>query len=88
MFYIAPIIFTVLLFLARSCLKKACLFGNVISGVLKCFAYCVYIFGFSYGYTQVFENYYRGLDIWFAAFSVGSILLALSEIIRLIYLKR
>ena len=84
MLYLILILFVLLLVFVWVTLKKVSLFGNVITPLLKFFAFFTYVLGFGYGYIQISNCYAKSLKIWFEAFAVGSILIALSEIIRLL----
>lgn len=84
MLYLILILFVLLLVFVWETLKKVSLFGNVITPLLKFFAFFTYVLGFGYGYIQISNCYAKSLKIWFEAFAVGSILIALSEIIRLL----
>ncbi len=84
MLYLILILFVLLLVFVWGTLKKVSLFGNVITPLLKFFAFFTYVLGFGYGYIQISNCYAKSLKIWFEAFAVGSILIVLSEFIRLL----
>lgn len=83
MLYLILILFVLLLVFVWGTLKKVSLFGNVITPLLKFFAFFTYVLGFGYGYI-ISNCYAKSLKIWFEAFAVGSILIVLSEFIRLL----
>ena len=65
-------------------IKKGEFIWECNNSLVKIFAFFTYVLGFGYGYIQISNCYAKSLKIWFEAFAVGSILIALSEIIRLL----
>ena len=85
---LVPVCFAVMVIAAWFCIKKAGVFESIAFAVFRVLAILTYIAGFAYGYAQMMTNYRNTFTTWFAAFSVGSIFLALSEILRLLRPKK
>ena len=63
MLYLILILFVLLLVFVWGTLKKMSLFGNVITPLLKFFAFFTYVLGFGYGYIQISNCYAKSLKI-------------------------
>ena len=84
----ALVVICVVLILLWICLEKVRTYGNAVTPLLELSAYLAFVVGFSYILDQKTANPDIAHLCGLAALAIGAILLALAEIIRLLYRKK